>query len=143
MITRRSANARRYVPIIPSSREAQTFYEVEERFKGLALISAFPKTGRTHQIRLHLNHVRCPVLCDKLYGGRSLLTAGELRTWVRDKSAARKLADDEILLARQALHAHRLCFAHPSSGEPHEIVAPLPDDMQRLLLILRQVPASG
>jgi len=126
-----------------SSRPAQTFYEVEERFKGLSLIRAFPKTGRTHQIRLHLTHVRCPVLCDKLYGGRSQLTAGELRIWTRDKSLASDFADGEILLARQALHAHRLCFAHPTTGEELEFAAPIPADMEKLLLVLRQIANSS
>ena len=126
-----------------SSRDAQTFYEVEERFKGMALLRAFPKTGRTHQIRLHFTQIRCPVLCDKLYGGRSQLTAGELRTWCRNKSIAGDFADDAILLERQALHAHRLCFAHPTSGEELEVTAPIPDDMQELLLLLRKIPVSG
>lgn len=123
-----------------SSREAQTFYEVEQRFKGISLLRAFPKTGRTHQIRLHLTHIRCPVLCDKTYGGRSRLTAGELRTWCRDKALAVDVEDDAVLLDRQALHAHRLCFNHPVSGEELEIVAPIPEDMQNLLEILQQVP---
>ncbi len=126
-----------------SSREAQTFYEVEERFKGMALLRAFPKTGRTHQIRLHFTHIRCPVLCDKLYGGRSRLTAGELRTWCRNKTVASGFADDTVLLDRQALHAHRLCITHPTSGKPLEITAPIPDDLQSLLLILRQIPTSS
>jgi 23S rRNA pseudouridine1911/1915/1917 synthase len=126
-----------------SSRDAQTFYEVEERFPGLSLLRAFPKTGRTHQIRLHFTHIRCPVLCDKLYGGRSRLTAGELRTWCRNKSLASGLDDDEILLKRQALHAHRLCFTHPTSGKELAITAPIPTDLQTLLLALRQNPTSG
>lgn len=126
-----------------SSRTAQTFYEVEERFRGLALLRAMPKTGRTHQIRLHLTHVRCPILCDKLYGGRARLTAGELRTWCRSKDLAADLADDEILLDRQALHAHRLAFAHPTSGDELGFVAPIPADLERLLLLLRQIPAPG
>ncbi len=126
-----------------SSREAQTFYEVEERYKGMALLRAFPKTGRTHQIRLHFTHIRCAVLCDKLYGGRSQLTAGELRTWCRNKNAACGLADDAVLLARQALHAHRLCITHPTSGEELEVTAPIPADMQELLLVLRKIPTSG
>ncbi len=119
-----------------SSREAQTFYEVAERFKGISLIRAMPKTGRTHQIRLHLTHIRCPVMCDKLYGGRSRMTAGELRTFCRDKSLAENLPDEQQLLDRQALHAHRLTFAHPTSGQELAFEAPLPEDMQRLLLIL-------
>lgn len=127
----------------PSSREAQTFYEVEERYQGLSLIRAFPKTGRTHQIRLHLTHIRCPVLCDRLYGGRSRLTAGELRSWYRKKTIAAESSDDTVLLERQALHAHRLSFTHPRSGKPLEITAPVPEDLQNLILLLRQSAASS
>ena len=50
-----------------------------EQFPGFAAVKVLPKTGRTHQIRVHLAHIGCPVLCDKLYGGHSKLTLGELR----------------------------------------------------------------
>jgi len=123
----------------PSSRDAQTFYEVEERFPGYALIKALPKTGRTHQIRLHLASIRCPVLCDKLYGGQSRLTIADCRTRCRSPHLAKDREADEILLGRQALHAHRVSFAHPLSGKQMEICAPVPDDIQQLLLILRQI----
>jgi 23S rRNA pseudouridine1911/1915/1917 synthase len=108
----------------PTAREAQTFYEVERRFRGLALVKVLPKTGRTHQIRLHLAHIGCPVLCDRLYGGRSQISLGEIITGHED---------DQILLTRQALHARRLKLAHPASGQPIEFTAPLPDDMQCVL----------
>jgi len=127
----------------PTSREAQTFYEVEERFGGLALLRAFPKTGRTHQIRLHLASIRCPVLCDKLYGGRSRLTVGELRGLYRNKQLAADLPEEEVLLSRQALHADRLSFSHPVSGKEVEFRAPLPVDMQGLLSILRGNPSAS
>lgn len=125
-----------------TSRPAQTFYEVEQRFPGVSLVRAFPKTGRTHQIRLHLVSIRCPVMCDKLYGGRSQLTMGELRTLCRAKHLADDVADDKVLIARQALHAHSLSFTHPVSGEQVQFTAPLPDDMQGLLDVLRQLEGS-
>jgi 23S rRNA pseudouridine1911/1915/1917 synthase len=121
------------------SRPADTFYEVVERFPGFALVKALPKTGRTHQIRLHLAHIRCPVLCDRLYGGRARLTAGELRALTRRKHAAAGLPDDAVLLERQALHAHRLSFTHPSNGQAVSCEAPLPEDMSRLVAVLRQL----
>lgn len=121
----------------PTSRSAQTFYEVEARFPGMSLVRAEPKTGRTHQIRLHLLSIHCPVMCDKLYGGRSRLTIGELRALTRNKHLARECADDQVLLDRQALHAHQLSFAHPLTGEQVQFSAPLPADMQRLLALLR------
>ncbi len=120
-----------------SSRESQTFVEVVERFPGIALMRAFPKTGRTHQIRLHLCHIRCPVLCDKLYGGRSQLTVGQLRTLCRNKQFAVEFPEEHILLDRQALHAERLTLAHPISGKEVTFTAPMPDDMEQLIRLLK------
>jgi 23S rRNA pseudouridine1911/1915/1917 synthase len=121
----------------PESRPAESFIEVVERFPGFALVRAHPKTGRTHQVRLHLAHIRCPVLCDKQYGSRSRITAGELRGITRQKRLVAELADEAVLLNRQALHAHRLSFAHPTTGNAIEVEAPLPADMADLLAILR------
>jgi 23S rRNA pseudouridine1911/1915/1917 synthase len=112
----------------PESRSAQTFYEVLERFEGFAALKLVPKTGRTHQIRVHLNHIGCPVLCDRQYGHRSNITRGEIR---RDN------ADSLILLERQALHARRLKFFHPFTEKSLEIEAPLPTDLQVVLDELR------
>jgi 23S rRNA pseudouridine1911/1915/1917 synthase len=117
-----------------TSRHAQTFYEVEERFDGFSAIRALPKTGRTHQIRLHLASIGCPVLCDRLYGGRAVITRGEI---------SRDPADTLVLLDRQALHARRLAFRHPATGAPLEFVAPLPHDMASVLAALRQFRAVG
>jgi len=125
-----------------TSRSAQTFYEVEQRFQGVSLVRAFPKTGRTHQIRLHLVSIRCPVLCDRLYGGRSRLTLGELRGISRRKQLGAEMSDDTVLLDRQALHAHTLSFAHPLSGEPMQITAPVPNDIKELIEILRDTERS-
>jgi 23S rRNA pseudouridine1911/1915/1917 synthase len=122
----------------PDSRPAETFFEVLERFPGFALVRAHPKTGRTHQVRLHLAHLRWPVLCDKQYGSRSRITAGELRGITRQKRLAAGMADDAVLLNRQALHAHRLCFVHPTTSEAIEVEAPLPEDMAGLLAIMRE-----
>ncbi len=115
-----------------TSREAQSFYEVAERFDGYSAIKVLPKTGRTHQIRLHLASIGCPVLCDRLYGGRALITRGEI---------SRDLSDETVLLDRQALHARRLKIRHPISGEPLEFVAPLPADLETVLAALRQFRA--
>ena len=117
-----------------TSREAATMYEVVERFGGFALVRARPKTGRTHQIRLHLAHIGCPVLCDRLYGGRARITELELipRDLARHDTQA-----DEPLLARQALHAHRLALMHPTSGEWQQFEAPLAADLENTLAVLR------
>ncbi len=125
----------------PESRPAETFFEVLERFPGFALVRARPKTGRTHQIRLHLMHLRTPVLCDKQYGGRARITAGELRAITR-RSCASELPDEHVLLGRQALHARRIAFSHPTSGEPLEFEAPLATDMEQLLTALWETASS-
>jgi 23S rRNA pseudouridine1911/1915/1917 synthase len=109
-------------------REACTYYEVIERFPGYTYVRCHPKTGRTHQIRVHLLAVGCPIVADELYSGRKELRLSHLE----------KQADpDEVLLSRQALHAHRLRFIHPATGRWLEVVAPLPEDFQRALNALR------
>lgn len=112
----------------PSVRPAQTFFEVAERFDGFATVRVMPKTGRTHQIRVHLTYVDCSVLCDKQYSGRSEIRRGEIR---------RDSGDLEILLARQALHARQLTFDHPATGQRMAIAAPIPADLQAVLDELR------
>jgi 23S rRNA pseudouridine1911/1915/1917 synthase len=104
-----------------TSRPATTMYEVHRRFRGAAVLNVFPKTGRTHQIRIHLASVGSPILADKLYGGRSKLLLGEL---------SGQAADDQILLDRQALHAQRIEFDHPETGKRMEIHAPVPKDIE-------------
>ena len=115
----------------PDAREAVTFYEVLESFKPrpFAAVLAKPKTGRTHQIRLHLGHIGTPILCDRLYGGRSQITMAQLRPDRPD--------DETVVLARQALHARSISFIHPETGKRMTIEAPVPDDMQAVLDALR------
>ena len=115
-----------------TSRQASTFYEVQERFRGFALLRLQPKTGRTHQIRLHVAHIGCPVLCDRLYGGRSEITRGEVCHSI----------DAAILLSRQALHATTLKIQHPLTGESLQFEAPPPPDFQDALDSLRKYRAT-
>lgn len=121
----------------PESRDAETRYEVLERFRGFSFLRAEPKTGRTHQIRVHLDHIGAPVLCDRLYAGHARITRGEIR-----RRHAHGLPpqpdDDEVVLERQALHAHRIRFEHPISGAQMQLECPLPADMQQTLELLRQ-----
>jgi 23S rRNA pseudouridine1911/1915/1917 synthase len=117
----------------PTSRPAQTLYQVVERFNGFAALRLLPKTGRTHQLRVHLDSLGYSILCDKLYGGRSRITRGELK-----RRFDHQTADEEtVILERQALHARRLVFCHPDTKARIECEAPLPADLELTLSELR------
>jgi 23S rRNA pseudouridine1911/1915/1917 synthase len=110
-------------------KEAITFYEVLEAFRGYSLLKLDLKTGRTHQIRVHLSYIRHPIVADDMYGGKVVYP------WqIEDRPAA----PEDPLMARTALHAWKLEFTHPATGKRMEFEAPLPDDMQNLLDNLRQ-----
>ncbi|WP_110674047.1 23S rRNA pseudouridine(1911/1915/1917) synthase RluD [Salinicola sp. RZ23] len=114
--------------VTAGGKPAVTHYRVQERFRGHTHVRCRLETGRTHQIRVHLAHVRYPLVGDPVYGGRLKLPAGageSLKTLLRD-------------FPRQALHAHKLRFTHPVSGDTVECRAPLPDDIFLLLDALRQ-----
>lgn len=108
-------------------REAVTHYRVRERFRSMTLVECRLETGRTHQIRVHLAHLRHPLVGDGLYGGLARLPKG----------ASAELVAVLRSFRRQALHAERLGFVHPHTGKPMEFVADLPADMQELLSALR------
>jgi 23S rRNA pseudouridine1911/1915/1917 synthase len=112
-------------------REACTYYEVLERFEGYTLAKALPKTGRTHQIRVHLASVGCPVLADKAYSGRDCLRLSDLVQGLPPE-------EDVVLMPRQALHAHRLRFYHPRTRKLIEAEAALPAEFEQTLAALRQ-----
>lgn len=122
-------------PDDPKSRSSVTVYRVAERFARFAVVRAEPKTGRTHQIRLHLASAGYPVLCDRVYGGRAVVTRGEL--WPPARLG--ELSDDqaaEIVLDRQALHAYLLAITHPTTGERMEFTAPTPNDLTNTIAAL-------
>ncbi len=116
-----------------NAREAVTYYEVLDRFARASYVRMLPKTGRTHQLRIHMQSLGHPMLADSLYGGHSMATKADLLR--RD---AEPLADGgHVLIQRQALHAFRLGFKHPLNGKPMEFEAPFPADMQATLDFLR------
>ncbi len=111
-------------------KEACTFYEVLERFRGYTLVRCQPRTGRTHQIRVHLASVGAPVLADKIYSGRDQFRLSDVVPGVEP-------GQDEVLLPRQALHAQRLRIFHPRRKEVVAVEAPLPPEFHRTLAVLR------
>jgi 23S rRNA pseudouridine1911/1915/1917 synthase len=119
-------------------KSAVTYYEVRERFRSFALVSCQPRTGRTHQIRIHLTHVGHPIVADKMYSGRDRLLLGDVLTADQERIWSGADPLDAVLIERQALHAHRLQFRHPLTGAELDLTAPLPDDFQRTLDALRK-----
>lgn len=113
-----------------TSRPAKTFYEVLARYNRFSLVKAMPETGRTHQIRVHMEHIGCPILCDRLYGGHSEITRSQLL-------GGRAMPGEQPILMRHALHASRLQLRHPKTGKLMEFSAPLAPDLDRVLAILR------
>lgn len=105
---------------------AITHFQVARKFTHHSLVKVQLETGRTHQIRVHMAHIKYPLLGDSLYGGRQRIPAGADETLTAAIKAFK----------RQALHAQRLSFEHPGSRELVSFEAPLPDDFSTLLDVL-------
>lgn len=116
-----------------SGKPAVTHYRVIERFRGHTHIRVQLETGRTHQIRVHMAHIRYPLLGDPLYGERLKLPKG----------ATAELIEALRGFKRQALHARKLGVMHPETGEYLEWETPLPEDFQTMLRILRDDLQQG
>lgn len=111
-----------------NGKPAVTHYTVIERFRAFTYIRVRLETGRTHQIRVHFAWRRHALVGDQTYGGRLALPAG----------ATEPLIEALRGFKRQALHATRLAFKHPTSGEAIELEAPPPADFEALLAVMRQ-----
>jgi 23S rRNA pseudouridine1911/1915/1917 synthase len=129
----RHRRERTKMAVVEGGREARTSYRVIERFRAHTHIDVELETGRTHQIRVHMAHVRAPLVGDLVYGGRPRLPpqpSAELTALLQG-------------FRRQALHATRLAFEHPTRGEPCVFESPLPEDMRALLRALRADAAAA
>jgi len=113
--------------VVEGGKESVTHYRVISRFRAHTHITVKLETGRTHQIRVHMSHIRYPLVGDPAYGGRLQIP----------KACSGELAKELKGFKRQALHARKLGFAHPRTGEPCSWEAPLPDDMTHLLAVLQ------
>ena len=113
--------------VVSGGKPAVTHYRVIERFPAHTFLKVELETGRTHQIRVHLAHIRHPLVGDPLYGGRPRLPKGGTEDQIRALQGFR----------RQALHAVRLRLTHPVSGQVLEWEAPIPEDFRGLLSALR------
>jgi 23S rRNA pseudouridine1911/1915/1917 synthase len=123
----RHPRERTKMAVIDGGREARTRYRVLERFRAQTLVEVDLETGRTHQIRVHMAHIRAPLVGDPVYGGRPRLprqATPELRAALQG-------------FRRQALHASRIAFTHPVTGAELVLESALPKDLQALLAALR------
>jgi 23S rRNA pseudouridine1911/1915/1917 synthase len=114
-------------------RDAVTHYRLRERFRAHTALECRLETGRTHQIRVHMAHLKHPIVGDPVYGGSLKLPKG----------ATPELIEALRGFRRQALHAETLEFQHPTTGEPVRSSAPVPEDMLALLKALRDDAAAA
>lgn len=120
--------------------QAETTYRVRERRAGHSLVELSPRTGRQHQLRVHLAHIGHPIVGDKLYGAEREAPFLEYIETGMTPALLKRLGHP-----RQALHAHSIVFDHPSSGDATTVTAPLSPDLQTLWdgLGAAQAPAGG
>jgi len=122
----RHPRLRTHMAVVDSGKEAVTHYRILQRFNNYTLLDVTLETGRTHQIRVHMAHKKYPIVGDKTYGGRLHFAKGE----------SAEVIEAIRHLPRQALHAYKLGFTHPTTREHVEYVVKLPDDLENLLQIL-------
>jgi len=109
---------------------SSTFYVVAERYDRFSVVRAHPRSGRTHQIRVHLTSIGHPIVADASYARRTNLSMSEIAPQLPEL--------DRVLIHRQALHAHKLTFRHPRTDERVTFMAEIPDDMATVLEALRR-----
>lgn len=126
-IARSHSDYKRMAMYTAGGKYSLTYFKTLNNFKNFALVECDIKTGRTHQIRLHMKSLGSPVLCDRDYGRESEITSGELLG---------KKKSGKVLIKRQALHAANLTVDHPITGKRMSFSSPLPADMQQVLDLL-------
>jgi 23S rRNA pseudouridine1911/1915/1917 synthase len=123
----RNARVRTQMAVRISGKTAITNYRIIDRFQAHTYLSITLQTGRTHQIRVHMAHIHYPLLGDATYG-KHINPKGDLPKTVLNAIQSFK---------RQALHAYRLKFIHPMTLKKVTYVAPIPNDLQQLLHVLK------
>jgi 23S rRNA pseudouridine1911/1915/1917 synthase len=115
-----------------------TFYRVLERFRNFTLLEALIKTGRTHQVRVHLQSQGYPLAIDSVYGPRPELKGSEIKGQKYKLGKYVGIDEERPIMVRTSLHAHRLRLDHPVTGERMEWKTELPKDFQAVLSQMRK-----
>ena len=115
--------------VTEAGKEAITNFKIKERMGGYTLLNVSLETGRTHQIRVHLAFINYPILGDSVYGGRKKFAAGTSET----------VKKELLKFPRQALHAEKLEFIHPTSGKSVNYSAKTPKDLIQLIELLKNL----
>lgn len=121
--------------IAARGKQALTYFEVVERFKNFTFLEADIRTGRTHQIRVHMAGIGHPLAVDNLYGRRESLFLSEIKLKGFNTG---KFEEQRPLMDRNSLHAARLSITHPTSGNPMTFEAAMPKDFRAVLNQLRK-----
>ena len=111
-----------------AGRPARTDWRIEDRFRQFTLLRCFPKTGKTHQIRVHLMHIGHPLAIDPLYSSSDPIFLSDFKRGYRPTRGQ----DERPLIARLTLHAEKLRFID-TNNQPVEIIAPPPKDFRAAL----------
>ena len=123
----RDPRSRIKMAVVEGGKKAVTHYRVKERFRAHTLIQVQLETGRTHQIRVHMMHTGYPLIGDPVYRKQIAL----------ESKISQELKQACQQFKRQALHAHRLTLTNPINNEPIQVAAPIPEDLNGLIIAMR------
>jgi 23S rRNA pseudouridine1911/1915/1917 synthase len=126
-LTKDSAVYTKRVVCEATGKPCVTEFAVEQRLKGFAVVRLWPRTGRAHQLRVHMAWLGHPIVGDKVYGPDETLYLQFIKEGMTDAMLAR------LLLPRHALHAERVAFRHPSTQQECRYETPMPEDMQEFI----------
>ena len=137
----RHKKVREKYDVMPETgKPASTTYQVLQRFRGYTLMKLMPKTGRTHQLRVHMSYLKHPIVADDMYGGK-LVTLGQRADGQELPTTGQVGCDldpDQPAIVRHALHAAELTLRHPISGEMMTFKSPLYHDIDLLVKLLER-----
>ncbi len=137
----RHPKVREKYAVVPAiGKQAVTTYHVLERYQGYSFVKLLPKTGRTHQLRVHMSTIKHSIVADDMYGGKTMTLqqlAGDKPLPVSGEDGY-GIQPDSTIIDRQALHAAELFVRHPITGKEMHFIADLPEDMKLTLKLLEK-----